>query len=105
MGSAEAGIERYALITPAKNEEAFIAGAIDSILAQPQGAIGFRRTPGVKEVRDHPPVFLPRRDLNHETGPNGDIVFHVNITLVVGDDPAGDGESEACTASLRGEIR
>lgn len=51
------------------------------------------------------PAFLPRRDLNHETGPNGDIVFHVNIALVVGDDSACDGESEACTASFRGEIR
>jgi glycosyltransferase involved in cell wall biosynthesis len=36
MGSPEASVESYVLITPARNEAAFVAGTIDSIVAQQQ---------------------------------------------------------------------
>ena len=90
----------------------FDEGGISSQLPWSKGTIDFRCTPAVlrrpvhlqKASRGRDP-FLPRRDLNHETGPNGDVIFHVNITLVIGDDSACNGESEARTPSFRGEIR
>lgn len=36
MGCADAAVQHYVLITPARNEDAFIEGAIDSIVAQRQ---------------------------------------------------------------------